>query len=410
MPGLDGATHSLGELKGRPALILLWSSDSRASRAALAALAGGQQTLAGAGVRSLAIAVDPPARADAVRAAAPGGVGVAHATREAGLAWAIVNRHVFMNRQPVRLPSAFLLDPAGRVVRVYRERLEIGQIVADAAAAAVEAAPAERLGRAIPFTGTFYMALPRRNYLSYGRELMDQGLDAAAVVAFERLADADPSPSTLYRLGTLLARAGETARARAAYERALALQPDLAEAQNDLGTLLAREGDLGGAIGRFRAALAEAPDYPDALNNLGYALLLQGQDAEARTLYERALALQPDFPEALNNLGLLLGRSGRLDEAEGYFRQALDRRPGYAEAANNLALVLVARGDADGAVRLLEAFTTRAPQFEAPYLTLAKIHLSAGRSREGLAILERLLQRNPTHPAALELLREWRGR
>ena len=43
-------------------------------------------------------------------------------------------------------------------------------------------------------------------------------------------------------------------------------------------------------------------------------------------------------------------------------------------------------------------------------MTLAKIHFSAGRSREGIAVLERLLQRNPTHPVALELLRQWKPR
>jgi two-component system chemotaxis response regulator CheB len=38
------------------------------------------------------------------------------------------------------------------------------------------------------------------------------------------------------------------------------LQPDLAEASNDLGTLLAQSGDIEGAIARFRAALAAAPE------------------------------------------------------------------------------------------------------------------------------------------------------
>jgi Flp pilus assembly protein TadD len=60
------------------------------------------------------------------------------------------------------------------------------------------------------------------------------------VIAFERAAQANPGASTLYRLGTLLARSGETGPARAAFERALALQPDLAEANNDLGALLAQ--------------------------------------------------------------------------------------------------------------------------------------------------------------------------
>ena len=77
----------------------------------------------------------------------------------------------------------------------------------------------------MPFAGAFYSGLPLRNYLPYGRELLDQGLDAAAVVAFERAAQANPGASTLYRLGALLARTARTAPARSAFERALSLQP-----------------------------------------------------------------------------------------------------------------------------------------------------------------------------------------
>ena len=403
-----GVTRSLANLRGRPAVLLFWSSDVSGSRAALDALARGTDTLTRGGVGALAIAVDAAAKLPGIREASPPTVPVILATPELALSYAILNRHLFMNRQDLRLPTTLLLDQAGRVVKVYRDRVDVSRIVRDAAA--IDVPPAERLTRAVPFEGTFYSLVPLRNYLPYGRELMDQGLEAAAIVALERAAQASPTASTLYRLGTLLAKSGEAARARNAFERALALQPDLAEASNDLGALLAQSGDLDAAIVRFRAALAAAPDYPDALNNLGYALLLTGRDAEARGLYEKALALQPDFPEALNNLGLLFGRAGDLDRAERYFRDALARRGEYGEAANNLALVLVARGQQAAAVALLDSFLAQSPQFESAYITLAKIHLAAGRSREGIAVLDRLLQRNATHPVALELVRQWRGR
>jgi Flp pilus assembly protein TadD len=328
------------------------------------------------------------------------------ASRELGLSYAILNRHVFMNRQDLRLPTTFLLDAAGRVVKAYRGPVDVAGFVRDAGV--IDAPPAERAARAIPFAGTWYSPLPVRNYLPYGRELLDQGLDAAAVVAFERAAQATPSPSTLYRLGTLLVKTGETARARSVFERALALQPDLAEASNDLGALLAQDGQLDAAIQRFRTALAATPEYPDALNNLGYALLLTGHDQEARSLYQQAIALQPDFPEALNNIGMLAGRSGDLDAAERSFRQALTHRPGYGEAANNLALVLVARGRTNDALSLLTGFLEKYPAFEGTYITVAKIYLSAGRREEGLSVLERLLQRNPKHPQARELLQQFR--
>jgi Tfp pilus assembly protein PilF/peroxiredoxin len=407
LPDSSGVTRSLAALKGKPAVALLWSPAVAASTAALENLSRGASALTQAGVAAVAIAIEPSGNQTATRSSSAA-VPVVSASREVSLSYAIINRHLFMNRQDLRLPTCLLLDASGNVVKVYRDRVDVAQIVRDAAA--IEATPAERLTRAVPFQGTFYSGLPLRNYLPYGRELLDQGFEAAAVTAFERAAQANPGASTLYRLGTLLAKTGEITRARAAFERALALQPDLAEASNDLGALLAQGGDLDAAIARFRAALASTPEYPDALNNLGYALLLTGHDADARALYEKALALQPDFPEALNNLGLLLGRAGDMDRAERYFQEALTRRPDYGEAANNLALVLVSRGQSDAAVGLLEGVLKRTPAYEAAYVTLAKIHFSRGRSAEALSVLERLLQRNPKHPVALELLREFKGK
>jgi Flp pilus assembly protein TadD/peroxiredoxin len=402
-----GTTQALSTLR-RPAVLLFWSTDAPASQAAYDALARGHRALVEAGIGAIAIALDRPADAAKVRAAAAGTLPLVHATEQLGLTFAILHRHLFMNRQPLRLPTTLLLDAQGRVVKVYRDAVDVAAIRRDATA--IETSATERLARALPFPGAFHSPVAPRNYLPYGRELQDQGLDRAAVVAFERAAQANPSASTLYRLGTLLAKSGEVGRARSAFERALAIQPDLAEASNDLGALLAQEGDVARAIELFRAAIAATPEYPDALNNLGYAMLLTGREAEARAFYERALALQPDFPEALNNLGMLLGRAGDLDRAEGYFRDALARRGDYGEAANNLALVLVARGQTDAAVQLLDEFLRTAPHYEPAYVTLAKIHLSAGRSREGLRALEALLQRNPTHAVARELLREWKGR
>ena len=388
LPSTSDGAQSLSALKGKAGMVLLWSPQAAAARTAFDTLRRGATALAQGGVGVAAIDVDDPRN------------------KETGLSYAILNRHLFMNRQDLRLPTCLLLDATGNIVKVYRDRLDVGQIVKDAAA--IGASAEQRLTRALPFQGTFYAGIPQRNYLPYGRELLDQGLEGAAVIAFERAAQANPGASTLYRLGTLLAKTGDTAKARAAYERALAMQPDLAEANNDLGALLAQGGDLNGAIDRFRAALAATPDYPDALNNLGYALLLTGHDAEARTLYEKALALQPDFPEALNNLGLLLGRAGDMVRAERYFREALNRRPDYGEAATNLALVLVSKGQNDAAVGLLEGVLKQSPEYEAAYVTLAKIHFSAGRTKEGIAVLERLLQQNPKNATALELLRQWK--
>jgi Flp pilus assembly protein TadD/peroxiredoxin len=410
LPDLRGEPHTLSALRGRPAVVLLWATGASGSRAALQALAEGGAALAKAGASALAIALDAPVDRPKLEAAASGitALPVLVASEDVGRSLAILYRHLFMNRQALPLPTVLLLDAEGGVVKAYRDHLDVAEILRDVRG--IEATPTARLARAVPFEGTFYSSLGQRNYLPYGQELLDQGLEAPAIAAFERAAQGNPTASTLYRLGTLLVKGGQPLKAKAAFERALSLQPDLSEASNDLGALLAQTGDLQAAIARFRAALSATPDYPDALNNLGYALLQTGRQREARGLYEKALKLQPDFPEALNNLGLILGRDGDLVGAEPYFRQALEKRPDYGEAANNLALVLVGRGRSDEAVSLLSTILEKNPALENTYITLAKIYLSTNRRREGRDILERLLQRDPTHELALALLEQAKAR
>jgi Tfp pilus assembly protein PilF len=186
-------------------------------------------------------------------------------------------------------------------------------------------------------------------------------------------------------------KSGQPARARSAFERALAMQADLAEASNDLGALLAQQGDVPAAIERFLSALASAPEYPDALNNLGYALLLTGHEPEARELY-KALALQPDFPEAINNLGL--SSAGRYGSRRPY--SANDLRGVPDTQANNLALCSwpAAGWTSD----------PRPRRFSLRRRTSRRLrdarHPPASWPLARVAVLERLLQRNP-HPVAL---------
>ena len=92
------------------------------------------------------------------------------ATPDVGLSYAILNRHLFMNRQDLRLPTCLLLDGGGNVVKVYRDRVDVAQIVADASTIDVSPERAARPG-GCRFRARSIPALPLRNYLPYGREL-----------------------------------------------------------------------------------------------------------------------------------------------------------------------------------------------------------------------------------------------
>jgi Tfp pilus assembly protein PilF/peroxiredoxin len=405
---LDGQEHSLSSLAGHPAIVLFWATWAPPSRAALAELARHEKAFAAAGASLLAVAVDAPADEAKVRAAVPGlAVPVLVASEEVAGTYSILHRYLFDRREDLRLPTVFLVSAAGEVVKVYREPVLASRILEDVPR--IAASPAQRLARAVPFAGTFYSSPGERNEFQYGLELSEQGFDAPAVAVFERVAKLDPTAITLYNLGTLYMKRGNPLGARAAFERALEMQPEYADASNTLGALLAQSGEVPAAIERFRAALQARSDFPDALNNLGFALSQTGQPAQALELYQKALALQPGFPEALNNVGIFFGRQGDLDQARAYFQQAVAQRPGYGEAANNLALVLGAQGDAERAIAVLQRSLAESPAFEMTYVTLSRIYLRTGRRREAVQVLEKLLQRSPNHALGLELLRQAQG-
>ena len=322
---LGGQQRSLSGLAGRPVLLLFWATWAPPSSAVLADLSAQATALSGAGLTTLALSVDSPRDAAKVRAAVAGStLPILIAGEAVAGTYTILHRYLFDRREDLPLPIALLINGKGEVVKVYRDRIDGAQIVQDAAR--LEAPASERLSRAVPFPGTFYSQLAERSYFQYGLELSEQGFDAPALVAFERVAAGDPSAITFRNLGTLYMKAGRSTDARGAFQRALTLKPDDADANNSMGALLAQSGELPTAIERFNAALQAKPEFPDALNNLGFALYQSGRANDAYELYQKALSLQPDFPEALNNVGIFFGRQGDLDRALSYFKRAVEIR------------------------------------------------------------------------------------
>ena len=134
------------------------------------------------------------------------------------------------------------------------------------------------------------------------------------------------------------------AQAVASYRQALAHDPNLADAHNNLGIILAQEGQAAAAVQSYRQALRINPRHADAHNNLGIALLGQGQTADAIACFRAALAANPLRADTHVNLGDALREQGQLTEAVECYRQALRINPGHADAHHNLGVVFLALG------------------------------------------------------------------
>ncbi|WP_041703488.1 LytR C-terminal domain-containing protein [Pseudogulbenkiania sp. NH8B] len=131
-----------------------------------------------------------------------------------------------------------------------------------------------------------------------------------------RVSNSNDSPAAYYQLGRYYQGQNRADKAIPAFQKALALDSQYAEAHNALGALYAAQGRYDMAIAEFQKALTTSPGSPHFLNNLGYTLYLQGHYAEAAAIYEKAVALNPSDLKIVNNRNLTLGKLGGREQAK----------------------------------------------------------------------------------------------
>ena len=112
-----------------------------------------------------------------------------------------------------------------------------------------------------------------------------------------------------------------------------------------MGNALKGQGKLEEAIEAFNKAIKLRPENAEANNNMGNALKEQGRSAEAVVVYRKALSLKPDYAEAYNNLGILLQNQGKRSDAVEAFDNALSINPNYAAAHHNLSDIKIYTSD-----------------------------------------------------------------
>jgi Flp pilus assembly protein TadD len=147
--------------------------------------------------------------------------------------------------------------------------------------------------------------------------------DATRAVYF-----APSSPVVHNTLGTILQALGRRAEARAAYEKALALDATAAYALTNLCYGWALEGEADKAANACREALRLQPEMEAARNNLAVAYEVSGDSTAALDV----LAESGDAARTQYNAGILHLAARRFPEALKAFDQAMVLRPPFAAA------------------------------------------------------------------------------
>ena len=126
-------------------------------------------------------------------------------------------------------------------------------------------------------------------------------------------------------------------KARAAAEKALALDDTLAEPHVVLGGAYGSFFEWDRAEREFRRALELNPNEANAHHWYAFLLKQMGRSDEAMAEVKRAAELEPLNLKFSDSVGVMYRRSGQYDKAIEHFKKVLEMDPNYASAVEDLA-------------------------------------------------------------------------
>lgn len=249
-----------------------------------------------------------------------------------------------------------------------------------------------------------------------------------AIDALQRK-QADQPAAPLLRARVLAAR-GDFAAARAGYEAALKMNPELLPAVQGLAGLDLAEGKPAQARERLQARVAQRPadaaaqlslveilersgTPPDdviaqlrkaiaasgssvALRlRLVNSLLQDGQAAAAKTAAAEAVAAVPGNAELLHAQGRAALAAGEHEQALTMFNELAQRLPKSAQLQLDLASARIGQRDLAGAERHLRQALALAPEMALAQESLLATLLQDGRADEALAFAREVQKRQP---------------
>jgi TolB-like protein/Tfp pilus assembly protein PilF len=194
------------------------------------------------------------------------------------------------------------------------------------------------------------------------------------------------------------------ALARQAAQRALLLDPNLADAHAALGYIYeAGDWNWAAADKELKRALALDPDNVRVLNMNGHLALNLGQSSTAEAFYRRAVDRDPLSPGAMGGLADALLGGGKRDEGERIFRQVASIAPPRIHLS--LSLLALDRGDKEAA--LAEAELEPDPLFR--LMAQCAVYNAIGERTAAEKTLAELTDRFPDHPFEIATVYGRRG-
>ena len=214
--------------------------------------------------------------------------------------------------------------------------------------------------------------------------------EAAELLGKEvRSAGSPDDPSLLYAYGLALVRGGRADEAEGVFAELTRRFDESARVQVLLGEAQAQGNDFAAAVEHFERALELDPQVADARPALGVIRLRQGELVAAEEVLRDELELRPGNVRARFLLATVLDLVDRSGEAAAELRRVLAATPGDVDARYLLGKALLGTGDADDALAQLQTAAELAPGDANVHYQLGRAHRALGQRDEAEAAFQR---------------------
>lgn len=282
----------------------------------------------------------------------------------------------------------------------------------------------------------------QRTQVLYLRILVASHSDKAQELARKLLKSYPESWEVEYFNGQLESREGNFASARSYLERAVALNPSEANAQDALGGVLSQLGELQAAKEHLEKAIALGNNEPEVQYDLARVLqklgdktdaqaklrtyqqlknarsnkvqaagkgeegdqaMTAGDAAKAAALYREAIESDPDEAILQYKLSQALDKLKDIGGETKALKRAIELRPDLAEAQNQMGYLTAHAGEPEKAERYLRAAVAASPSFVVAWVNLAATLASEAKWADAKQALRSALAVDPDSVQARRL-------
>jgi tetratricopeptide (TPR) repeat protein len=172
-----------------------------------------------------------------------------------------------------------------------------------------------------------------------GNSYNEVGDTEQAMLALERAVEINPTlAESRMNLGNIYLKKDRIEDAIHEYEAALEIDPGNAKTHNGLGNAYTKRGRLNDAISQYTRSIELEPDFIEAYQNLANAYCEQEKFGQAVAQLKQALILEPQDPNLYKQLGDVYSRMGDYEKGISQYKKALEKKGDFAEAHYGLAL------------------------------------------------------------------------